>query len=239
MKVLKYCKICFWVTIVGLCLTSCIKEDAYKKFQEGGEITYVGMLDSVFAQSGKERINLQMYLGHDASVTLVKVYWNDGADSAQVEVPRPATSKLLNLLIPNLTVRSYNFKIYTLDKNRNSSVVKNFSGVTYGEDYEKSLVNRRLKSITRNATADSLILNWADPGQGLIHTEVSYVKKDGDTVHVVVPAVKNKTIIPGDYLVGSILSHRSTYKFNERAFDSFTVHEPLTVVLDELMNYGK
>jgi hypothetical protein len=180
-----------------------------------------------------------MYLGHDPAVRNIKVYWNDGIDSAQVEVPSPVTSKVLNLLIPDLAVRSYNFKIYTLDKDHNSSVVKNFSGITYGDDYENSLVNRRLKSITRNATADSLILNWADPGQGLMQTEVTYVKMDGNSVRVIVPAVQNKIMIAGDYLVGSILAHRSTYKFNERAFDSCTVQEPLTVVLDELMNYGK
>ena len=88
MKVIKYSKILFLIIAALSVLISCTKEDAYKKFQKGGEIIYAGTLDTVIAQSGKNRINLRMKLGNDASVTKVKVYWNDGKDSSQLAVPR-------------------------------------------------------------------------------------------------------------------------------------------------------
>lgn len=236
MKVLKYFSMLFIITIVVI---SCSKEDDYKKFMEGGEIVYAGMLDSVFAQSGKERINLQMYLGQDASVTKIKVYWNDGEDSSQVDIARPVESNEVNLLIPNLPVGSYNFKLYTYDSHNNSSVAKNFSGVSYGDDFENTMVNRRIASIKQNKTADSLLFNWVTLSPGLVKTDLTYTKADGEVVTITIPAKETVTKLENDYLVGSTVSYQSTFKFNEKAFDSYVVPEPSTFVLNELTSYPK
>lgn len=240
MKVLKYLNVFLPVVACLIFFVSCTKEDDYKKeFQKGGEITYAGTLDSVIAQSGKNKINLLMYLGRDASVVKVKAYWNDGADSTQIAVPRPATSPFVNLLIPNLPVGTYNFKIYTYDTQNNRSVVKNVSGITYDDEYENGLVNRRVESIKRHATKDSLLINWVALSPGLVKTDLTYTKANGEVVTIIVSAKEAVTRLDTDYLVGSTLSYKSTFKFNDRAFEIFTVLEPSTLILDELTSYPK
>ncbi|TDQ08131.1 DUF4998 domain-containing protein [Pedobacter metabolipauper] len=229
-----YLKVLF-LAVAGLSfLASCTKEDDYKKFQEGGEIIYAGTLDTVIAQAGKNRINLLMNLGSDASVTKIKVFWNDGSDSAQVAVARPAASDIVNLLIPNLETGTYNFKVYTYDSQNNSSVVRNVSGIAYGNEYESSLVNRRINSAVPSAQVDSLVFTWNEPNPGLISTEIRYAKKNGDLVSVIVPATQTITKITEDYLAGSTLSYRSTYKYDVNAFDTYTVPEFLTLTLNAL-----
>lgn len=234
MKIIKYSKILFLVVVALSAVISCTKEDAYKKFQKGGEIIYAGTLDTVIAQSGKNRINLQMNLGNDAAVTKVKVYWNDGKDSSQIAVPRPASSDIINLMISNLSPGTYNFKVYTYDKQNNSSVITNVSGIAYGEDYENSLVNRRIRSAVPSSQVDSLVLTWNDANPGLVKTEVTYTRKNGTVVTLNISSEESLTKLTDDYLPGSTLSYRSTYKFNENAFDSFTVVEPSTLVLTAL-----
>jgi len=239
MKVIKYSKI-LCLVIAGLSfLISCTKEDGYKKFQEGGEIIYAGTLDTVIAQSGKNRINLQMNLGNDASVTKVKVYWNDGGDSSQVVVPRPAKSDTVNLLISGLFPGTYNFKVYTYDKQNNSSVVTNVSGIAYGEDYENSLVNRRIRSAAPSTQVDSLVLTWNEANPGLMKTDLTYTRKNGDIITLTVPSTESVTKLTDDYLAGSTLSYRSTYRFNENAFDSYTVTEASTLTLVALPPYER
>jgi hypothetical protein len=234
MKVIKFSKILFLVIAVLSVLISCTKEDAYKKFQEGGEIIYAGTLDTVIAQSGKNRINLQMDLGNDASVTKVKVYWNDGRDSSQVAVPRPVSSDIVNLLISNLSPGTYNFKVYTYDKQNNSSVVRNVSGIAYGGDYEASLVNRRIRSAVPSAQVDSLVLTWNEANPGLVKTDLTYARKNGAVVTLTVASTESVTRLTDDYLPGSTLSYRSTYRFNENAFDSYTVTDASTLTLEAL-----
>lgn len=226
MKVIKYCKVLFMVAASLWFLGSCTKADDYKKFQEGGEIIYAGTLDTVIAQSGKNKINILMKLGSDASVTRVKIYWNDKLDSTQLVIARPATSNIVNLLIPDLAVGTYNFQVYTFDNKGNSSVVRSVSGIAYGADYENSLVNRRIISATANAQLNSLILTWNEPNPGMVKTEITYIKKDGEVVTRTVANAETVTQLAKDYLVGSTLTYRSTYKFDENSFEPYTVTQP-------------
>lgn len=223
MKIIKYCKVLF-VAAAGLWLLgSCTKADDYKKFLRDGDIVYAGTLDTVIAQSAKNKINMAMRLGTDASVTLIKIYWNDKQDSVQLDIARPAATNVVNLLIPNLTPGSYNFQIYTFDSNGNSSVVKTASGISYGEDYELSLVNRRILTSKINTVAGVLALTWNDPNPGMVSTEITYEKQNGEVVKRIITNKETVTNLPLDYVVGSTLTYQSTYKFDENSFEPYTV----------------
>jgi hypothetical protein len=231
MKVVKYSKMLFMVAAGLWFLGSCTKADDYKKFQKGGEIIYAGTLDTVIAQSGKNKINILMKLGSDVSVTRVKIYWNDKLDSAQLAIARPASSNIVNLLIPDLIVGTYNFRVYTFDSNGNSSVVRSVSGIAYGVDYENSLVNRRIISATANAQLAALVLTWNEPNPGMVKTEITYTKKNGDVVTRTIANTETVTQLANDYLVGSTLTYRSTYKYDENSFEPYTVTQASVLTL--------
>ncbi|MBO9659006.1 MAG: hypothetical protein J7527_09290 [Chitinophagaceae bacterium] len=216
--------------------SACSKMDAYKEeFMAGGEIIYAGALDTVIAQSGYKRINLQMVLGKDPQVTKIKAYWNDKRDSVEIAVQRPLASDTVNYLIGNLTAGGYSFTVYTFDAQEHMSVLRNASGVAYDDDYVNSLANRTLRSIAPNTAVDSLILKWNDSNLGQIKTELIYTLRNGGE--------KVLTLLPGDSIVGipdeyvpnSELRYRSFYKPNENAYDVFASPEYSEVTLAELI----
>lgn len=219
MKLIKYSP-CFLVMAMALFLSSCTKEDAYKKFMEGGEIRYAGRADSVIVHPGKGRIQLSVVLSNDPLINKVKAFWNDGRDSAVMTVKRTLGKDTANLLIKNLSEGNYNFSVYTYDSKNHSSVVSNVSGTVYGDSYYNSLVNRRLKDLGFTATDAKLQLNWGAASIGEIGTELNYLAANGSPKVLIVPAKEVLTLL-SDYKDGSIIKYRTLYKPDSASIDTF------------------
>ena len=220
--------------------SSCSKMDDYKKeFMSGGEIVYAGALDSLVAQSGYKRINLKMILGSDPQVVKLKAYWNDKQDSLEIPVKRPLTSDTINLLIEGLEPRTYNFTVYTFDKENHSSVLRNATGVAYGDDYLNSLANRTIRSIAPNVRVDSLVFKWNEANIGQLFTELIYTTKDGPEKTMRLPAEDTVLALPDDYVGGSLLQYRSAYQPNLTSFDTFYVTDYSAVTINALPPYER
>ena len=81
-----------YLTIL-LCIVAtvgaCRKMDDYKdKYLSGGSITYAGKIDSVKAHPGDGRIMLSGLLIADPKITLLRIYWNNYADSFSLPITR-------------------------------------------------------------------------------------------------------------------------------------------------------
>lgn len=214
--------------------------DEYKdEFMKGGEIIYAGALDTVIAQSGYYRINLKMVLGKDQQVVLVKAYWNEGLDSITIPIQRPLSSDTVNLLIPDLSARSYSFSVYTFDQQGHSSVVRNASGVSYGDDYLNSLANRTIRTSAANTGVDSMIFRWNEPNNGLVFTELEYTRRDGTVRQFTMLNTDSIMALPDEYASGTELRYRSAYKPDANAYDTFRVTEYATVAMAAVPPYER
>nr|WP_198160625.1 DUF4998 domain-containing protein [Pedobacter panaciterrae] len=220
MKTIKYFTSIFFVATC-LFITSCTKEDDYKKYTVGGEITYPARIDSVIVQSGNQRARLRLALGSDPSITRVKVFWNNRADSAEANVVRTQAIDTINMIIENLNEGVYNFDVYTYNNKNNVSVVKHGSGNVYGENYASTLANRTIQSLTQGANGNVLI-NWFSPLTGEKEIELKYKNSKGQEITQKVPADAMSTEIM-DYKDKSLLSWRSFFLPDSNAFDSFTL----------------
>ncbi|WP_162818019.1 DUF4998 domain-containing protein [Niabella yanshanensis] len=154
---------------------SCIKEDDYKKFTEGGEISYTGKLDSIKIFSGRNRVVIQGLLIADPKVTRCVIYWNNRADSVTIPVTRTENIDTLKVELKNMIEGVHNFTIYTYDNLGNQSVPTYKSGRAYGDRYVSSLSNRPINNAyTDEAGLTSIEWGVMDRLSGIFATDVTY-----------------------------------------------------------------
>lgn len=220
MKHIKYLAYLCVLSMVAI-LASCTKQDAYKSFEKGGEISYPGKADSVIVHSGFKRLQLSVVLGNDPLVTQIKIYYNDRQDSLTVPVTRTQGIDTVDVLISNLNEGNYNFDLYTFDSKNNKSVVTNISGEVYGDSYKSSLVNRTLLSVTQSVTG-SVLLNWGQPAAGEIGITLKYTDFNNVLKTVVVPPTTTLTELK-DYKELTDLQYRSEYKPDSLSYDTYAV----------------
>lgn len=223
--------VCCLTLLMALVCSSCIKQDEYKKFLAGGEISYAGRADTVIVRTGNERALLFVVLGNDPLVNQVKIYWNNGNDSLITAVQRSggsATRDTVEIALNQLSEGSYNFQLYTLDSQGNKSVVVRTHGFVYGTDYVATLQNRKLKSMELQSDG-SLKLNWPLPFIGETALELVYNDQSGQAIVRRIPLQETTTILP-DFESESDLQYKSLFKPDTLALDDFST-TPLTIVL--------
>ncbi|WP_188505382.1 DUF4998 domain-containing protein [Parapedobacter pyrenivorans] len=210
---------CLSVVLIAVTFASCIKQDAYKEFLKGGEISYAGRADSVIAQPGNGRIQLVIILGNDPNVNQVKVFWNDRRDSAEMQISEGVDKDTVRMIIENLTEGTYNLVVYTVDNKNNSSVAVNVNGEVYGENYVRSLFNRRLGEIGYSADG-KLQLHWESSPPNEVYTEVRYQDRNEEIQSLMVSPNEILTEIE-NYKEGAEITYLSFFKPDPTAIDFF------------------
>lgn len=227
MKTIKYLG-CFFLVVAGACISSCTKQDDYKKMTKGGEIYYPGKADSVAAHGGNNRIKLQVFLGNDPLVTKVQAFWNNKADSATVAV-QTAGKGTVDLLINNLSQGTYSFDVYTYTRSGAKSVVKKVTGMAYGDNYLKVLSNRSIRTIGYSLDGQKLVIDWNAGLEGEKCIELKYTDEAGATQTMIVPGGSLKTEVSG-YKSDTKLTYRSIYLPEPNAIDEFSVEPTETTI---------
>jgi len=202
-------------------LASCAKMDDYKKFAEGGEISYTGKLDSVRINSGKYRVILNGLFLADPKVKKCVVYWNNKADSVVVPITRTANVDTLKLVITNINEGVQNFVIYTYDADGNKSIPVYKTGRVYGDRYQSTLANRGINSAFTNETGVSTI-EWGgmDRVSGVFATEVIYTDNANAEKKVRVPIDVNNYVLPNFKEKGTI-KYRTLFLPDTLSVDTF------------------
>jgi hypothetical protein len=218
---MKYLASCFLIVTVAW-LSSCTKEDDYKRATKNGEIYYPGRADSVSAQGGNGRIQLRIELSSDPLITKVKAFWNNDADSAEMKVTKTNGKDVVNMLINNLNQGTYNFSVYSYTSDNARSVVKNVSGMVYGENYLKTLSNRTIKLMVLSPDGNKVIIDWNGAIAGEKAIELKYLDREGLAKTLIVPGRTMKTEL-SDYQDGGKLTYRSLYLPEVNAIDEFSV----------------
>jgi hypothetical protein len=220
MKMIKYLA-CLFLLATGACISSCTKEDDYKKITRDGEIYYPGRVDSVAVHGGSNRILLQVHLGNDPLVTKVKAFWNNHADSVVRNVDK-TTGNVIDLLINNLSQGTYSFEVYTYTADNAKSVVKKVNGTVYGSNYVKVLSNRTVKMLSYSLDGSKIVIDWNAALDGEKSIELKYMDEAGATQTIIVPGGALKTEVSG-YKNNTKLTYRSIYLPEPLAIDEFPV----------------
>jgi hypothetical protein len=211
-------------------VTGCTDWDDFTKYQTGGEIIYPGRGDTAIASSGRDRAELAWVLSSDPRVTKYKLYWNNRGDSLEAPIPREAIGDTLRIMVDPLKEGTYNFEIISFDEKGNKSVPMRFTGRSYGDNYELSLLNRTISTAQFDSTLHVLTVNWNEPDSVNVTTELNYTGLDLKlkTIQVAPEATESKI---ENWKPGTTLHFKSSFKPDRRAIDIFHVIKSDTVLV--------
>lgn len=217
----KFCSILAAASLFLLAFGGCKKMDeTYKGFIVPGGIVYPGKVLGARAYSGHNRIGLSWHRSSDPSVQKARVYWNDHADS--VEVDMPAGQDSVGVIIDNLAEQSYVFHIVTLDGEGHMSVPVEVLSASYGDKYQASLLNRPVNSSLIAASGDSVVVEWgaANISGGAFATQLRFTDTTGEEHQLSVAADDDHTVLQG-MASGSSFQFRTVYLPDSMSIDTF------------------
>lgn len=194
--------------------------DIHQEYIEEGEVIYSPKTDSIAFIAGRERILFRFWLYNSPNVRSVNLYWNNDLDSLVVPVTPSTGLDSMDVILPGMPEKSYTFHVHTLDKYGHSSLEVTDFGTSYGEFFQNSLTNRRIKTVSITDLGGEI--NWYSAAENLVANEIRYLKNDGTTAVVSMPAAGNSVLCP-DAKTASNFEYRSLYVPEEEAIDTFAV----------------
>lgn len=216
------------VIILSYFWISCSKMDAtYKQFVVPNGVNYIQKASSVNVYPGRNRVKITWLRGSDPKTKKAIIYWNNRADSLEVPVTQVNPADTVQVIIDGLPENSYNFDIYTLDKDRHASIAVNAMGNSYGDSYESSLLIRPVNTL--KSKGNNAEITWFTSDTTSFTSELHYTDKSGNNRVVQVPMDSDTTELE-DYDFGTAFYYRSFYKPDVSCLDTFyTAFDTLTI----------
>lgn len=194
--------------------------DVHEEYIKGGEIIYAPKVDSIQFIAGKGRVQFAFWLENSPNVKNVDLYWNSRADSLITTVSPTTGLDSFYVIVPNLSEGAYTFEVKTTDNFGHSSLYLTGFGNSYGDFYQSSLANRRVKSI--DLTEQGGIINWFSALDGMIWTDIRYTMNDGKTNTVRLDRGAQSIICP-KAKTGTSFQFSSSFIPEELSIDTFSV----------------
>lgn len=180
----------------------------HQEYLDRGVVIYTGVVDSLKAYPGNERVKLTWEINADPRISKTVIYWNNRKDSSVVEVQRTQPGIMQMETILDLPENSYIFEIMTKDDEGHKSLKVEKTVEILGPDYTSTLRNREMVNIEA-LIGKEMLLKWnAVDSESLLYTLVKYVDST-DPNHPVEKEIKVensefKTILRGADLKGII-----------------------------------
>lgn len=209
------------ISLLLITFFSCSKMDDYKKYTAGGEISYIGKLDSLVIRSGFKRVQIKGLFMADPKVTSCRIYWDNRADSVTVTIKRTNAVDTLNRLIEGLSEGSHSFEIVTMDAVGNRSVTVRGNANVYGERYQSGLINRPVASGELGDNGNATI-TWGDfdINGGARGTVLTYTNVNNVPVSLFAPVQQATTQLP-NYKSGTTFDYKTAYLPDSSCIDTF------------------
>src|SRR5690606_62762 len=219
MKNRMICCLIATLVVCALALASCGKMDEiHRDFYGDGEIIYPGKADSLRAYPGRYRLGLSWLILADPKSTRAKIFWNNRQDSMELDMVRSGGTDTIEVMFNDLEEKAYTFEVYTYDNEGNRSVRAEVLGIVYGDVYEKTLLNRAIRSIT--VVKGKPVIEWMDAEEGVIGDQIVYLDKKGETRELFAPATADSTWLP-DFVPDGIFETRTLFLPDSLAIDTF------------------
>lgn len=158
-----------------LCFIACDNINSlHEQYLERGEGIYTGVIDSLKAFPGNNRIKMTWEINADPRITQTVIYWADRTDSLVIDVNRLKPGVMLMEAIFDIPEGSYIFEIITKDDFGNKSLYVQKTVEVYGDKFIAQLKSRRIASFSA-VTNNTVTINWLTVEDlTLLHTTVQY-----------------------------------------------------------------
>lgn len=168
------------IFLVYFMINSCEDmNDLHDPYMKKGEQIYTGRVDSAKMLPGNNRVLLR-YWTSDVNAKSLLVYWLSKSDSVLLTIPEKQAADPVDVFINDLPEGTLYFDLYTFNKNMaNRSVVFNAEGNVYGERYQQSLLNRRIKTKVFDPIIGRLTITWLGTVPNSIGCDFEYIDGNG------------------------------------------------------------
>lgn len=189
----------------------------HQKYFDRGEAIYMGVVDSLKGYSGYEKVTFNWEVNADPRIKRTLIYWNERADSVAVDVNREQSGRLPMSYILNIAEGDYIFEFITKDDEGHYSMPRELVVKVYGESYVKTLKNREIASIKKQADG-SFLITWEDITSSYMKYATVKYELNGEVKSVRVENRESKTVLTG-LNTGDKISIITTY-LPENALDT-------------------
>jgi len=220
--------ICSATALALLGMAACKKMDDYKKFADGGEITYPSTFDSLKVIAGNNRAMITGILKGDPRVVKYRVFWNSGRDSLDASITRSGGVDTLKQIVPNLPEGPITFTLRSYDAKGNKSIPMTVTGNVYGQSFQSSVDQRgnRVVLSTKFLQDGSAVIRWAnvDAYVGVFGMQIIYKDAKNQQRDTIVPVklTDQETIIPNAG-IKEVMSYKTLYLPEKVGIDTFRV----------------
>lgn len=159
------------VLVIGL--SGCTGWDDFREYTEDGEIIYPGKVIKMETFSGDNRVKIMGKLGPDARVKTLRIFWNDYADSLELEATNEMRTTGFEQFI-EVSEGLRTFIIHTYDEVENRSLAVSEIGISYGTNYRAKIKNKAVSSIYKTDSSTFVIWKPIDLSTGAKYTTVYY-----------------------------------------------------------------
>ena len=175
--------------------------DIHQDFIDSGEIIYAPKLDSVAVYAGNNRVKVGLWYfnGHHLKSTLIR--WNNNQDSMLVNLEEYAIQSgrdSIEVVIPNLIQNAYSFTLQNIDIHSSRSLTTSAFGSAYGEDFQSTLINRRIRNVA-NHGSEGFAIEWLASEETMVAVEIKYVEENTQLERIIrrpVESQSNLMVVP-------------------------------------------
>ncbi|PZP49674.1 MAG: hypothetical protein DI598_07275 [Pseudopedobacter saltans] len=221
-NITKYLFFSMLLSILFYC--SCNKATDYKKYFDGHEIIYPGIVNNLIAAGGNNRALLYWNPSPDPTVTKYIIYWNNKSDSLVVNATTSNPRDTVKVLIGSLSELSiYNFIVYSFDSSGNKSIPVNVNNVRiYGTYYNSTLRNRLDSGFKHSTLTIYDTIFWRRPDTVNVNTLIRYTNTSNVVTSINLGPTQNLSRLI-NYKVGTYVYYKSSYKPLTNSPDTFYV----------------
>lgn len=178
---------------------------------------YVARAESLKTRSGKNRIELSWTVKEANNIKSYKIYWNNRKEYITGSIASNA-SDTMKVILTDMEEGIYHFDILLYDANGNSSIASSILGHVFGEHYQKSLIQCKIKSLKR--VNNDVIIQWGENTTNKVAMLIEYTDIVGTTKkHITTESFDSDTI--PKVLLESEMKYVTGYLPLQNALDTF------------------
>ena len=171
---------------------------------------------SLKTSSGRNRVEISWGVMPDANIKSYKVYWNNRKDSISGNVPNDDPTDTIRLQLKNMEEGIYYFDVFHYDNDGRASVASTTFGQVYGDNYQKSLIQNKIRSLKRNN--NDIIVDWVDVECTSLLIE--YIDISGVLSEKLITKITDSDTIP-NVRYGSEMKYSTGYLPARNCLDTF------------------
>lgn len=187
------------IFFVGVLLSNACSDitDRQRDYLNTGEGIYVGKMDSVIVQGGKDRVVIQAKNTYLRTAVKCIVKWEDMEGVAQEKefnLKDFQDGDYTRFTIDPLPEGDYHFYLYTVDDSGNKSIVVETSGSSYGTKYIRTQPKLTIIDLFVNDEGGAEVT--FSQSKMAVKYKLSYKDADGEEQTVEIKDIADKLVIP-------------------------------------------